>query len=107
MCIRDSTTIAVRLMLPPLHSGQVRRLTASRRRTHDRFINERTTPSEEDLLRSTKVAGTLLKLGDSPDLVEQQLVAWGVQPQLAKTAVDHAWANKAREDMAASVVSSG
>ena len=103
----DDTTIAVRLMLPPLHSGQVRRLTASRRRKHDRFITERTTPNEEDLLRSTKVAGTLLKLGDSPDLVEQQLVAWGVQPQLAKTAVDHAWANKAREDMAASVGSSG
>ena len=103
----DDTTIAVRLMLPPLHSGQVRRLTASRRRKHDRFITERTTPNEEDLLRSTKVAGTLLRLGDSPDLVEQQLVAWGVQPQLAKTAVDHAWANKAREDMAASAVSSG
>ena len=55
---------------------------------------------------STKVAGTLLRLGDSPDLVEQQLVAWGVQPQLAKTAVDRAWANKAREDMAASAMSS-
>ncbi len=102
----DDTTIAVRRLLPPLHSGQIRRLTASRRRKHDRFVNERTQPTEEDLIRSTKVAGTLLRLGDSPDLVEQQLVAWGVQRQLAKTAVDHAWANKAREDMAASTMSS-
>lgn len=101
----DDNTIAVRRMLPQLHSGQVRRLSASRRRKHDRFINERTTPNEEDVIRSTKVAGTLLRLGDSPDLVEQQLVAWGVQPQLAKTAVDRAWANKAREDMASAVVS--
>lgn len=102
----DDTTIAVRTMLPPLHSGQIRRLNASRLRQHQRFLKERTAPNEEDVIRSTKVAGTLLRLGDSPDLVEQQLVAWGVQPQLAKTAVDRAWANKAREDMAASAMSS-
>lgn len=101
----DDSTIAVRRALPPLHSGQIRRLSPRRRRLHDRFVAERATPSEEDILRSTKVAGTLLKLGDSPDLVEQQLVAWGVQPEVSKTAVDHAWANKAREDMAAATTS--
>lgn len=102
----DDSTLAVRRLLPQLHSGQRRRLSPRNQRLHDRFVTERTAPTEEDTLRATKVAGTLLKLGDSPDLVEQQLIAWGVQPEVAKTAVDQAWANKAREDMAASAMSS-
>ena len=96
----DDQTLAVRRVLPPLHSGQVRRLTPSGKRLHDRLMEDRTTVSDEDQIRANKVAATLLRLGDSPDLVEQQLVMWGVQPGLAKTAVDHAWAEKAREDQA-------
>lgn len=94
----DDATLEVRRIIPPLHSGQVRRLTAGGQRLHDKFMTARQCASDEDLLRATKVASTLLRLGDSPDLVEQQLVVWGVQPAAAKTAVDHAWADKARED---------
>ena len=94
----DDDTLAVRRLVAPLHSGQVRRLSPSRRRLHERVLSERHQVSDEDQIRATKVASTLLRLGDSPDLVEQQLTVWGVQPGLAKSAVDHAWADKARDD---------
>jgi len=94
----DDSTLAVRRILPPLHSGQVRRLTARGQRRHARLMSDRATPNPEDLTRATKVASTLLRLGDSPDLVEQQLTVWGVQPSVSKSAVDRAWAEKARAD---------
>jgi len=92
----DGSTLAVRRVLPPLHSGQVRRLTPGGRRLHARLMADRAASSEEDLIRASNVAATLLGLGDSPDLVQQQLVVWGVQPAVAKSAVDFAWAEKAR-----------
>lgn len=99
----DDQTIAVRRVMPVLHSGQVRRLTPRLQRVHLETIRTRIEHRDEDLMRSTKVATTLLRLGDSPDLVEQQLVSWGIQPKTAHDAVNHAWAAKAREDsMAAS-----
>ena len=103
----DESTIAVRQILPPLHSGQLRRLTPGGRRLHQQYLSQRSSPSEEDLIRVTKVASTLLQLGDGPDAVEQQLVTWGVSAPSAKTAVDHAWAQKARDDSAAARIAIG
>lgn len=94
----DSATIAVRRILPSLHAGQLRRLSPTARRLHHHLLEERTARSGEDHTRATQVALTLLHLGDSPDIVEQQLVVWGVQPGLARPAVDEAWASKARSD---------
>jgi len=99
----DDSTIAVRRVMPALHSGQIRRLTPRLQGVHHETIRARIEHRDEDLHRSTKVATTLLRLGDSPDLVEQQLVSWGIEPAIANEAVNHAWAAKAREDsMAAS-----
>lgn len=97
----DDTTLEVRRVMTPLHSGQIRRLDQRSQRRHQDLMLARQNASDEDLVRASNVAGTLLRLGDSPDLVEQQLIVWGVQPQLAKQAVDLAWAKKAREDQAA------
>lgn len=96
----DESTIAVRRVMPRLHRGQVRRLSPSGRRLHEQLTAETDDRQAEDRSRATQVAGTLLELGDSPDLVEQQLVIWGVQPALARDAVNHAWAAKARADAA-------
>ncbi len=94
----DDSTIGVRRVLPQLHVGQVRRLTPSAQRLHREMTSGQRDTVEEDRLRATKVAITLLRLGDSPDVVEQQLVVWGVQPRIAKESVDEAWAQKARAD---------
>lgn len=94
----DDGTIAVRRIMPALHSGQVRRLTTRMQKLHHETLRHRVEHREEDLVRSTKVAMTLLRLGDSPDLVEQQLVSWGIEPLTANEAVNRAWAAKARED---------
>ncbi len=94
----DDATVAVRRVMPALHSGQIRRLSPRLQRQHHETIRARIEHREEDLLRSAKVAMTLLRLGDSPDLVEQQLVSWGIEPATANEAVNRAWASKARED---------
>lgn len=94
----DDHTIAVRRVMPPLRSGQVRRLPDRLQAAHRDALESRSARRGEDLLRSTKVATTLLRLGDSPDLVEQQLVSWGIDPRTSHEAVNHAWAAKARDD---------
>lgn len=99
----DDQTLAVRRVMPALHTGQVRRLPNRLQRLHQEAIARREADREEDTHRATKVAFTLLQLGDSPDLVEQQLVSWGVEPATSHDAVNQAWAAKARSDRAASI----
>lgn len=94
----DDATISVRRVMPALHSSQIRRLTPRLQKLHHETIRTRVEDREEDTLRSAKVAMTLLRLGDSPDLVEQQLVSWGIEPTTANESVNRAWAAKARED---------
>lgn len=94
----DDATLAVRRVMPALHSGQIRRLSPRLQQQHHETLRARVEHREEDLLRSAKVAHTLLRLGDSPDLVEQQLISWGIEPLTANEAVNRAWAAKARED---------
>lgn len=93
----DDSTIGVRRLMPTLHAGQVRRLSPRLQRRHADELSSRRSHVEEDRRRATEVASTLLRLGDSPDLVEQQLVTWGVEPRTATDSVNHAWAAKARE----------
>lgn len=94
----DDATLAVRRVMPALHSGQIRRLSPRLQQQHHETLRALVEHREEDLVRSAKVAHTLLRLGDSPDLVEQQLVSWGIEPMTANEAVNRAWAAKARED---------
>ena len=99
----DERTLEVRRVMPPLHTGQVRRLSTRLQRLHHDAMERRDTDRREDAHRAGKVAFTLLQLGDSPDLVEQQLISWGVDPGTAHGAVNEAWAAKARSDRAASI----
>lgn len=96
----DDITIEVRRIMPGLHSGQVRRLSPRLQRMHSDEIAARELNRDEDLRRASGVALTLLQLGDSPDVVEQQLVSWGVEPRVAHEGVNAAWAEKARSDAA-------
>jgi len=98
----DEQTIAVRRRMPALHGGQVRRLPPRLANLHEETIRRHQHSLSEDQRRSETVALTLLQLGDSPDLVEQQLVSWGIDSVIAKGSVDVAWANKARLDQAES-----
>ncbi|NNC80672.1 MAG: hypothetical protein HKN94_11035 [Acidimicrobiales bacterium] len=100
----DERTISVRRIMPPLHAGQVRRLSPNLQQRHADAIAQRSIDQVEDVRRSTEVATTLLRLGDSPDLVEQQLITWGIEPKTARDAVNVAWAAKARADQALSTV---
>ena len=94
----DDVTIEVRRVMPWLHGGQVRRLSSRRQRLHHQTFDQREERRREDGRRAAGVASTLLQLGDSPDLVEQQLLTWGVEPRTAHTAVNAAWADKARRE---------
>lgn len=94
----DDETIAIRRRMPTLHSGQVRRLPARLANLHDETIRAQSAAYAEDQRRSENVALTLLQLGDSPDLVEQQLISWGIDYTIAHESVNVAWAQKARID---------
>ena len=96
----DDTTIAIRRRMPTLHTGQVKRLPPRLANMHDEVLRQHRVTSEEDQRRAENVAFTLLQLGDSPDLVEEQLISWGIDHTVAKQSVDVAWANKARHDSA-------
>ncbi len=97
----DDSTLEVRRVLPWLHGGQIGRLSPSAQQRHRLAVAGRAGQRAEDARRAQEVAQTLLNLGDSPDLVEQQLAAWGVEPQVANHAVNVAWAAKARREGAA------
>lgn len=99
----DEQTLEVRRVMPLLHAGQVRRLSPRLQRQHQEAVQNREAHRQEDTIRAAKVAFTLLQHGDSPDLVEQQLVSWGVEPATSHDAVNQAWAAKARSDRAESV----
>lgn len=88
----DEQTIAIVRTMPPLHSGQVRRLTPRLANLHDQTMRSHRATSDEDLHRATNVAHTLLCLGDSREVVRQQLLSWGVASPIAlkATAVAHA-----------------
>lgn len=94
----DEQTIAIRRRMPPLHRGQVRRLPVRLANLHDETVRAHAAHQAEDRRRSEPVALTLLQLGDSPDLVEQQLISWGIDYTIARQSVDVAWAQKARID---------
>ena len=86
----DEHTIAIRRALPTLHQGHVRRLSPRLANLHDETIRSQRTHRSEDLIRSTNVALTLLNLGDSADVVQQQLISWGVDPKIALVATRRA-----------------
>ena len=94
----DDTTIAIRRFMPPIHQGQVSRLPVRLQKQHEEVMTALPRSQAEDLARAHKIALTLLNMGDSPDLVEQQLISWGLGANLAKEAVDSAWIARARDE---------
>jgi len=90
----DEQTIAIVRTMPPLHGGQVRRLTPRLANLHDQTLRAHRSTATEDLHRATQVAHTLLGLGDSRDIVEQQLVSWGIDSAVASTSVGAALASQ-------------
>ena len=94
----DDTTIALRRFIPPLHQGQINRLPPRLQVRHREVMSTLQRSLAEDLARSHKVALTLLNMGDSPDIIEQQFIRWGFGANLAKEAVDTAWRERARDN---------
>ena len=90
----DEQTIAIVRTMPPLHGGQVRRLTPRLANLHEQTLRSHRSCADEDLHRATQVAHTLLGLGDSRDIVERQLVTWGVDSTIASTSVGVALASR-------------
>ena len=83
--------MAVRRRLPPLGQRQLERLPASVQRAHLQWVSHPSAPgARADRARVGEVAVALLGLGDAPDAVVRQLVAWGVAPPLAAAAVEAA-----------------
>lgn len=93
----DDHTIGLRRFMPPLHQGQINRLPPRLQRRHTQTIELLPRTQAEDLARAHKISSTLLELGDSPDVVEQQLTTWGLGANVAKEAVDAAWRDRARD----------
>ena len=94
----DDDTIAVRTILPRLRPGQLQRLSPMLQTRHHNELRRVAEDEEREADRATHVATTLLSLGDSPDLVERQLVNWGIERRVASLAVNVAWADKARAE---------
>ena len=94
----DEDTLAVRRVLPQLRSNQLQRLSPALQSRHRNELRRIADHEHEEEHRAARVAATLLALGDSPDLVERQLVNWGLRPKVATSAVNVAWADKARTD---------
>ncbi len=80
--------MAVRRRLPPLTHRQLERLPAEVRQAHLAWVHHPSArPALADPERVARAARSLLDLGDGPDLVVRQLVAWGVERDLARDAV--------------------
>ena len=94
----DDDTIAVRTILPRLRPGQLQRLSPMLQTRHHNELRRVAEDEEREADRATHVATTLLSLGDSPDIVERQLVNWGIERRVASLAVNVAWADKARSE---------
>ena len=84
--------LAVRRKLPPLPRRYFLRLPPRLQRLHDAWTSAQSRiPSFDDhRRRARRLAVGLLELGDGVDLMEAQLLRWGVHPALAHDAV--AWA---------------
>ncbi len=93
----DNSTVAIRRFMPLLHDGQISRLPPHLRKRHAVTLDALPRSQAEDLARAHKVALTLLNLGDSPDVVEHQLISWGLGANVARDAVDNAWRDRARD----------
>ncbi len=86
----DDQTLMIRVRLPLLHGGHVARLPKSLQRQHGEHLRRRRGQLHETNRRARDVARTLLELGDSADVVRRQLIAWGVDAQVAVDALANA-----------------
>lgn len=86
--------LAVRRKLPPLARRYVLRLPPRLQRMHEAWLTAHTRlPSFEDhRRRARRLAVGLRALGDGVDVMEAQLLRWGVHPALAHDAA--AWAQE-------------
>jgi len=81
--------LAVRRNLPPLAQRNLIRLTSKLQRAHEAWtVASRRLPTfDEHRRRARRLAMGLLELAETPDVMEAQLVQWGIHPALANDAV--------------------
>ena len=80
--LRGSAKLAVRRSLPPLGRRQLNRLPVSLHEEHERLT--RTEAAQGLHLRGRRLALSLLKLGESDEETERQLIRWRFAPTLAR-----------------------
>lgn len=89
---QGADTLAVRRKLPPLSRRYVLRLPPRLQRMHEAWVvaHTRLPTFEDHRRRARRLAVGLRALGDGIDVMEAQLLRWGVHPALAHDAA--AWA---------------
>lgn len=88
------TTLEVRRRLPPLNRSQVARLTEPLQQAHQRWQDEQLKQAHDPLLpRATRLAASLLELGEDETAAEAQLERWRFEPETAREAVRNALAS--------------
>jgi hypothetical protein len=94
----QSTTIAVRRTLPPLHRRLIQRLPTDLQRVHEHWVHARLAepPHGEAIRRARCLALRLLEQGDAPDQIEATLGSIGYHPAVVAAATR--WATEQRNE---------
>jgi len=79
VCARIDGGIAVRRRVPPLSMRQIARLSDTQRAEHETWQRA----DSDDEHRAQVLAMAMVRVGDSPERVERQLVALGITPATA------------------------
>lgn len=91
MVQRLGDQLAVRRRLPPLPARHLARLPRSVQEQHERWVaDHRRAQADDAQERARQLALSLLRMGEDPPGVEQQLARWRIHPAAAHQAV--AWA---------------
>lgn len=91
MVQRLGEQLAVRRRLPPLPARHLARLPQTVQVQHEQWVSEHRRAQADDAQeRARQLALSLLRLGEDPPGVEQQLARWRIHPAAAHDAV--AWA---------------
>lgn len=98
MAQMHANTLYVRRRVPPLADRQLTRLPQRLRRLHDSWLAPTLSDSEYDqtVIRSRRLALTLLELGEDLSTTERQLHAWHFHPSVAFDAAHWAVGRHAR-----------
>jgi len=103
MAQMHANTVYIRRRVPPLADRQLSRLPERLRRLHDSWLAPTLSDSEYDqtVVRSRRLALTLLELGEDLSTAERQLHAWHFHPSVAFDAAHWAVGRHERAQKAA------